>query len=82
MALATDHTPRRILQALVEHPSTGVTYDTLTEYADASKRTVRRKVKELSELGVVERLGKPATVAFASDDHYLLAVDATTIAPE
>lgn len=75
MAFATDYTKLRILHALIEH-RLGVTYDTLAEYVDVSMRTVKKHVRSLVELDVVEREGNPAQVRFVDEERYLLAVDA------
>lgn len=79
MAFADDWNRLRVLHALVEQPN-GVTYDTLTEYADVSKRTLRKYLDRLEELDAVERGGKPLVVSFTSDEVRLLAADVTAFA--
>lgn len=79
MAFADDWNRLRVLHALVEQPN-GVTYDTLTEYANVTKRTLRKYLDRLEELDAVERGGKPLVVSFTSDEVRLLAADVTAFA--
>lgn len=79
MAFADDWNRLRVLHALVEQPN-GVTYETLTEYANVTKRTLRKYLDRLEELGAVERGGKPVAVSFTSEDVRLLAADVTAFA--
>lgn len=67
----------RIVHALVEHQH-GVTYDTLEEYVDVSRRTLKDYVYELDDMDAVERGGNPTVVRFPSDEARLLACDAAT----
>lgn len=79
MSFADDWNRLRVLHALVEQPN-GVTYDTLTEYANVTKRTLRKYLDRLEELDAVERGGKPTVVSFTSEDVRLLAADVTAFA--
>jgi len=78
MAFVTGNDELRILQALVEFRN-GVGYDRLTEYADTSRRTVRRKVKTLADMDVVQRTGNPTLVSFTDKEREFLAVDAAAV---
>lgn len=79
MAFADDWNRLRVLHALVEQPD-GVTYDTLTEYANVTKRTLRKYLDRLEELEAIERGGKPLVVSFTTDEVRLLAADVTAFA--
>ena len=79
MAFADDWNRLRVLHALVEEPN-GVTYDVLTEYANVTKRTLRKYLDRLEELDAVERGGKPVAVSFTNDEARLLAADVTAFA--
>lgn len=76
MAWSLDYTRLRILHGLVEH-RLGVTYDTLEDYVDVSRRTLKKHVGTLADMDVVERDGNPAQIRFTDEERYLLAVDAT-----
>lgn len=70
----------RILQRLTEQ-RTGVTYDELSERVDISSRHLRRRVKRLVDLNVVEREGNPAHIRFVDQDRYILAVEVAHTPP-
>jgi len=81
MAFADEWDQLRILHALVEH-RTGTGYDTIQEYAEIPRRTVRHKVKSLADMNVVQREGNPALVSFVDEEREFLAVDAAAFAVE
>lgn len=72
----SDTTKAKLLRFLCFH-RTGTTYDELTDVvAVKTERTVRTKVSELADSGVLSvGDGRPATIDFRDDDVRLLAND-------
>jgi len=74
MAFASDWNRLRVLHALVEH-RLGVGYETLDEYANVSRRTLRKYLNRLDELGVLETEGNPKQFRLKDDTAHVLALD-------
>jgi len=73
----TDADKQKILR--LTHQRHGVGYDTLYDRIPSTKRTVRKKVKELVEDDVLEKSGKPAFINFASDEARIMAGDVVAV---
>jgi len=73
-----EYTELQIVRGIIEH-RLGVTYDTLERYVDVSRRTVKKHVGTLVDMGVVEREGNPAQIRFVDEDRYYLAVESTAM---
>lgn len=76
MTFADDWAKVRVLHALVEEPD-GVGYEKLEDYTNASRRTIRKYLDRLEDMGAIQRGGKPLTVSFDGEEAYLLAADVT-----
>jgi len=60
----------------------GCVYQTLYDVCDTSERTVRNKVNELCDDGVLEKNGRPATISFVDDDTWVLSQDVFSVMDE
>jgi len=77
-AFVGEYTELQIVRGIIEH-RLGVTYDTLEQYVDVSRRTLKEHVGTLVDFGVVEREGNPAQIRFVDEDRELLAAEATAM---
>lgn len=68
-----DSTTTVILSRLLHRE--GRTYDDLDDATTVSRRTVRNRVYDLRDLGVVEVGGNPSRVSFKNEEVRLLVVD-------
>lgn len=70
-----DEDKRKILASTYFSNGRGVRYESLVDRLRCSERTIYRKLRDLEDAGVVERVGKPAVVVFADPDARLLVGD-------
>lgn len=70
-----DEDKRKILATVWQSRKYGVRYESLLDRLRCSERTVYRKLDELEENGIIERVGKPAYIKYTNQDIRTLAGD-------